>query len=80
MADDRIRTAERAWRETGAIEDHARYLLERVRLGDLARAEQAVRAALAPADESARDALFQRLHGSVLRAVERELLSPELIG
>lgn len=36
MSDERLREAERRWRETGAVEDEARYLLERVRAGDLA--------------------------------------------
>jgi hypothetical protein len=35
MSDERLREAERKWRETGAVEDEARYLLERVRVGDL---------------------------------------------
>ena len=29
MSDERLREAERRWRETGAVEDEARYLLER---------------------------------------------------
>jgi hypothetical protein len=35
MSDERLREAERKWRETGTVEDEARYLLERVRVGDL---------------------------------------------
>lgn len=35
MTDSQLRELERRWRETGAVEDEARYLLERVRAGDL---------------------------------------------
>lgn len=35
MSDERLRELERHWKETGAVEDHAAYLLERLRVGDL---------------------------------------------
>jgi hypothetical protein len=35
MSDERLREAERRWRETGAVEDEARFLIEQVRLGEL---------------------------------------------
>lgn len=35
MSDSQLRELERRWRETGSVEDEARYLLERVRVGDL---------------------------------------------
>ena len=35
MSDERLRELERRWKETGAVEDEAAYLLERVRSGDL---------------------------------------------
>lgn len=35
MSDTQLRALERRWRETGAVEDEAAYLLERVRAGDL---------------------------------------------
>lgn len=35
MSDARLRELERRWRETGAVDDEAAYLLERVRSGDL---------------------------------------------
>lgn len=35
MTDTRLRQRERKWKETGAVEDEAAYLLERVRVGDL---------------------------------------------
>lgn len=37
VSDDRLRTAERRWRETGDVADEARLLLERVRAGELTR-------------------------------------------
>lgn len=37
MSDARLREAERRWRETGSVDDEARFLLERVRVGDLPR-------------------------------------------
>lgn len=37
MSDERLRQAERSFRETGSVEDEARYLLERVRAGTLTR-------------------------------------------
>ncbi|MBX3467746.1 MAG: hypothetical protein KF878_12750 [Planctomycetes bacterium] len=37
MSDAKLRELERRWRETGAVEDEAAYLLERVRVGDLTR-------------------------------------------
>jgi hypothetical protein len=35
VSDERLREAERKWKETGSVDDEARYLLERVRVGDL---------------------------------------------
>lgn len=35
MSDSKLRELERRWKETGAVEDEAAYLLERVRAGDL---------------------------------------------
>lgn len=35
MSDSRLRDLERRWRQTGAVEDEAAYLTERVRTGDL---------------------------------------------
>ena len=35
MSDTKLRELERRWKETGAVEDEAAYLLERVRVGDL---------------------------------------------
>lgn len=35
MSDERLRQLERTWRETGAVEDEAAWLRERVRVGDL---------------------------------------------
>lgn len=35
MSDERLRELERRWEETGAVEDEAAYLLERVRAGEL---------------------------------------------
>ncbi len=35
MSDERLREAERRWKESGSVEDEARYLLERVRAGTL---------------------------------------------
>jgi hypothetical protein len=35
MTDERLRELERRWKETGAVDDEARYLAERVRIGDL---------------------------------------------
>jgi hypothetical protein len=35
VSDERLREAERRWRETGAVEDEARWLKECVRAGDL---------------------------------------------
>ena len=37
MSDSRLRELERRFRKTGAVEDEAAYLLERVRVGDLAQ-------------------------------------------
>lgn len=37
MSDARLRDAERRWRDTGAVEDEADYLRERLRAGDLAQ-------------------------------------------
>lgn len=37
MSDERLREAERKWKESGSVADEARYLLERVRVGDLTR-------------------------------------------
>jgi hypothetical protein len=37
MSDERLREAERRWKESGSVEEEARYLLERVRVGDLTR-------------------------------------------
>lgn len=37
MSDERLREAERRWKESGSVEDEARYLLERVRVGELSR-------------------------------------------
>lgn len=37
MADERLRGLERRWKETGFVEDHAAYLHERVRIGDLSQ-------------------------------------------
>ena len=37
MSDERLRELERRWKETGAVEDEAAFLLERVRAGDLTR-------------------------------------------
>jgi len=37
MSDAKLRELERRWKETGAVEDQAAYLLERVRVGDLER-------------------------------------------
>jgi hypothetical protein len=37
MSDERLRMLERRWKETGAVEDEAAYLQERLRTGDLAR-------------------------------------------
>lgn len=58
VSDAKLRELERRWRETGAVDDEAAYLLERVRVGDLTpeRVELAAycgnagaRATLAPA-------------------------------
>lgn len=38
MSDERLRELERRWRESGAVEDEAAYLRERVRVGDLTEA------------------------------------------
>lgn len=35
MSDARVRELERRWRETGAVDDEAAFLMERVRVGDL---------------------------------------------
>ena len=35
MSDEKLRAAERRWKESGAAEDEAAFLLERVRVGDL---------------------------------------------
>ena len=35
MADDRLRELERRWKESGAVDDEAAWLLERVRVGGL---------------------------------------------
>lgn len=35
MSDEKLRALESRWRKTGAVEDEAAYLLERVRVGDL---------------------------------------------
>ncbi|MCW8138814.1 MAG: hypothetical protein KIT58_07910 [Planctomycetota bacterium] len=35
MTDQRLRQLERRWRETGAVDDEAAFLMERVRVGDL---------------------------------------------
>jgi hypothetical protein len=35
VSDDRLRELERRWKETGAVEDEAAYLKERVRAGEL---------------------------------------------
>lgn len=35
MSDEKLRELERRWKETGAVEDEAAYLLERVRAGEL---------------------------------------------
>jgi hypothetical protein len=35
MSDERLRELERRWKETGSVEDEAKYLAERVRVGDL---------------------------------------------
>ena len=35
MSDAKLRELERRWKETGAVEDEAAYLLERVRVGEL---------------------------------------------
>ena len=37
MSDAKLRELERRWKESGAVEDEAAYLLERVRVGDLTR-------------------------------------------
>jgi len=37
MSDAKLRELERRWKESGAVEDEAAYLLERVRVGDLER-------------------------------------------
>lgn len=37
MSDERLREAERRWRESGSVEDEAGYLLERVRAGTLSQ-------------------------------------------
>jgi len=37
VTDSKLRELERRWKETGSVEDEARYLLERVRVGDLER-------------------------------------------
>lgn len=37
MSDTKLRDLERRWKETGAVEDEAAYLLERVRVGELTR-------------------------------------------
>ena len=37
MSDERLRELERRWKETGAAQDEAAYLLERVRVGELER-------------------------------------------
>lgn len=37
MSDERLRELERRWKETGSAQDEAAYLLERVRMGDLAQ-------------------------------------------
>jgi hypothetical protein len=55
MSDERLREAERKWRETGSVDDEARYLLERVRVGDLT--EGRVRLAALSGNEGARAAL-----------------------
>lgn len=39
MSDDHLRQLERRWRESGLVQDEAALLLERVRVGDLARSE-----------------------------------------
>jgi len=33
VTDSKLRELERRWKETGSVEDEARYLLERVRVG-----------------------------------------------
>jgi hypothetical protein len=35
MSDERLRELERRWKETGSVDDEAKYLAERVRVGDL---------------------------------------------
>jgi len=37
VTDSKLRELERRWKEIGSVEDEARYLLERVRVGDLER-------------------------------------------
>lgn len=37
MSDERLRALERRWKESGSVEDEARYLLERVRVGEIDR-------------------------------------------
>ena len=41
-----LRELERRWRETGAVEDEARYLAERLRTGRLSRERLALAASL----------------------------------
>lgn len=55
MTDARLRESERRWKETGALEDEAQYLRERVRAGEL-QADRLEVAALC-GDEAARTAL-----------------------
>jgi hypothetical protein len=38
MSDEQLRALERRWKETGAAQDEAALLLERVRVGDLEQA------------------------------------------
>jgi len=44
VTDSKLRELERRWKETGSVEDEARYLLERVRVGDLEREKLALAA------------------------------------
>jgi hypothetical protein len=68
MTDATVRELERRWRETGAVQDEARFLLETVRAGELTRARLALAACvghpaakLAVDDRDERPRTFRRL-------------------
>ncbi|MBX3467656.1 MAG: hypothetical protein KF878_12295 [Planctomycetes bacterium] len=78
MSDVRLRELEGRWRQTGAVEDEAAYLMERVRVGDLTQ-ERLVLAASC-GHEGALECLgWGREEVSLTRSLERALAVDERV-